>query len=420
MTNYARIGLVAALASMPLVGTAFAQNDFYSRDKYQAVADRSQPEYDPDPVRLGSIVVRSNAELSAISDSNIFADSEDEQSDTIIRAGVRANARTDWSNHEVSANVAAFRNNYLDFDDESNEDLRAGLDGRLDVTRSWSLSAGVGGVKRTEERISQANSTNLSEPIEIEAVSGRVGATYRNDRIRWATNVTVSESDFEDGEVSGGGDVFDQDFRDRTDVIGRTRLSYAISPNVAVFTQAEYTQREYDLDTGRDSTGYALYGGFDFELQALVRGDIAVGYFDEDKDSETLEDVSGLAVDGRVQWFPTQLTTVGFNAGRSVQDLGLVESSSATQTRFGARVDHELRRNIIVSGFASIRDEDYDDIDRTDEVLGYGISGTYKLNKNVHTEAFVRRTERDSSGADVTGDPSFEADVIGIVLRIFP
>ncbi|MEM6534015.1 MAG: outer membrane beta-barrel protein [Pseudomonadota bacterium] len=420
MSVLGRVGLLGAVAVVPLAGAAFAQDDFYSRNKYEAVRDRSQPDFDPEPVRVGSLIVRSNAEISAISDSNIFADSTDEQSDTIIRAGARANVRTDWSNHELSANASAFRNTYLDFDDESNEDLRAGLGGRLDVTRSWSFTANVDAAQRTEERVSQANAVSLDEPVEIETLSGRVGANYRNDRIRWDSSVRVSENDFQDGEVRDTDAVFDQDFRDNTAVVGRTRVSYAISPNVAVFTQAEYNTREYDLDTGRDSSGYALYGGFDFELDALVRGDVAVGYFDEDKDSDALEDVSGLAVDGRLQWFPTRLTTVGFNAGRSVQDLGLVESSSATQTRFGARVDHELRRNIIVSGFASIADEDYDDIDRTDEVLSYGISATYKLNKNVHTEAFARHTERDASGADISGDPNFEADVIGLVVRIFP
>jgi hypothetical protein len=157
-----------------------------------------------------------------------------------------------------------------------------------------------------------------------------------------------------------------------------------------------------------------------FELVSLIRGDIAVGYLNEEKDDAFFADVSGLSVDADMQWFPTRLTTVNFNAARRVVDVGAFNSPSALETRFGAGIDHELRRNILLSGYAGIATYDYEDTDRKDETLEFGASATYKMNKRVHWEVFARNRERDVSGSGVFGDPSYSQAQFGIGLKLYP
>ena len=428
MSKLKRVSLMSVAACALIAPVALGQgSDFFSRDKYESVRERAQPEFDPEPIRLGTFVVRSMGEAGLVSNDNVFATSGNEQSDIVARVGADVSGTTDWSVHALGFDASAYRNQYLDLSDESTTDLTARLRGRVDVTRAFSVGGAVFAEDRAEPRTDFVNAFGADRPIQYTRTGVQVDADYQSDRVRWNNSLTMSEENYEDSEALGTGLNIDQDYRDRTVLQGRSRLSYAVSPNLAVFGQGTFGQSEYDttqifagLPRSRDSSGYTISGGVDFELTALVRGDIAVGYLNEDKDDDFFADVSGLSVDAQMEWFPTRLTTVNFNAGRRVVDTGAFDSPSAVETRFGAGVDHELRRNIILSGYAGISNYEYEEIDRKDENLEFGAVATYKMNKRLHWEVFARNRDRDVSGTAVFGDPSYGQTQFGIGLKLFP
>ena len=428
MSKLKRVSLMSVAACALIAPVALGQgSDFFSRDKYESVRERAQPEFDPEPIRLGTFVVRSMGEAGLVSNDNVFATSGNEQSDIVARVGADVSGTTDWSVHAVGFDASAYRNQYLDLSDESTTDLTARLRGRVDVTRAFSVSGAVFAEDRAEPRTDFVNAFGADRPIQYTRTGVQADADYQSDRVRWNNSLTLSEENYEDSEALGTGLNIDQDYRDRKVTQGRSRLSYAVSPNLAVFGQGTFGQSEYDttqifggLPRSRDSSGYTISGGVDFELTALVRGDVAVGYLNEDKDDDFFADVSGLSVDAQMEWFPTRLTTVNFNAGRRVVDTGAFDSPSAVETRFGAGVDHELRRNIIFSGYAGISNYEYEEIDRKDENLEFGAVATYKMNKRLHWEVFARNRDRDVSGTAVFGDPSYGQTQFGIGLKLFP
>jgi hypothetical protein len=428
MSKLKRVSLMSVAACALIAPVAFGQgSDFFSRDKYESVRERVQPEFDPEPIRLGTFVVRSMGEAGLVSNDNVFATSGNEQSDIVARVGADVSGTTDWSVHALGFDASAYRNQYLDLSDESTTDLTARLRGRVDVTRAFSVGGAVFAEDRAEPRTDFVNAFGADRPIKYTRTGVQVDADYQSDRVRWNNRLAMSEENYEDSEALGTGLNIDQDYRDRKVTEGRSRLSYAVSPNLAVFGQGTFGQSEYDttqifggLPRSRDSSGYTISGGVDFELTALVRGDIAVGYLNEDKDDDFFADVSGLSVDAQMEWFPTRLTTVNFNAGRRVVDTGAFDSPSAVETRFGAGVDHELRRNIILSGYAGISNYEYEEIDRKDDNLEFGAVATYKMNKRLHWEVFARNRDRDVSGTAVFGDPSYGQTQFGIGLKLFP
>mgnify|MGYP003629968960 CR=1 FL=1 len=428
MSNFKRFCLLSVATGGILATSASAQGqNYYSREKYEAVLDRRQPAYDPEPIRLGAFLVDSSLNGSATYTDNVRATKNNKISDTILRIGADVAARTNWNVHEIGAEVSAYRSEYIDTGDESANDLRARLRGRLDVNRNISIGAAVFAQDIVESRTDLANAVALDAPVEYTRMGGSVDANYQSDRFRWYNVIEVSEENFKDGEQAGTGIIIDQDYRDNTVTSARSRLSYALSPNVAVYTQASVREQSYDQDQllggalrSRDSSGYTAVVGVDFELNSLIRGDVNVGYLSENKDDPFFKDVDGLSVDGRVQWFPTRLTTVGFNAGRRVVDIGLFESPSALQTTYGVRVDHELRRNIILSASADFATYDYQEINRSDDVSDYSLTAAYKMNRRVHLETFVRHLNRDSSGNSVFGSPSFDVNLVGVGIKLFP
>lgn len=428
MTDLKRLCLSSVAICAVAASVANAQGaDFYSRNKYTAVLDRGQPEFDPEPVRLGTFSVRSAAELGITYSDNIYVDSQNKDSGVIGRAGLTASGDTTWSVHALGFDVSARRNEYFDQGDESHNDLRARLRGRLDVTRSFSLGGMVYAEDRVEPRTDITNEFSPDKPISVSVQGARVDANYLNDRVRWTNSLGIRNEDYENGRQIGTGIPIDQIYRDRTVMDGRSRLSYAISPNLAVFGQVTYEDRDYDVlqvfsgvPRSRNSKGYTVAGGVDFELNALLRADIAVGYLKETKDDSFFDDVTGLSFDGRLQWFPTQLTTVTFTGNRRVTDTGLFNAPTTVESRVGVRADHELRRNIIVSASANYMQYEFGEIDRKDKSTDFELAATYKMNRRVHFNTFVNRADRDVSGVDVFGDPSYDVTTIGVGVRLFP
>lgn len=427
MAVYHRFCLMGAAACALSAPLAYAQaGDYYSRNKYTAVKERRQPDYDPAPKNVGAFLLHSELYAGLTATDNALSASTNEESDILLEAGVRARLVSNWNVHQIGASINASTRQYQDYSDESYDYVNTRVFGRLDVTNQIDLGAAAFFTDAAQSRTDPANVNNLSSPIEYTVTGLEGSANYRNDRVGWTNTVTLSQYDYEDGRTFAG-DPVDQDFRDRDDLTARTRLSYAVSPNLAVYGQASISDRSFDnlsLVDGalrsRDSTSTTFAVGTDFELTTLVRGDVNVGFFNDNKDDSYFADTDGLFVDGNLTWFPTQLTTVSFDGGRRVVDSGVIESPTAVLTNFRGQVDHELRRNIILSGYAATSTYELQEVDRSDDVLQFGLSGTYKMNRHVHLEAFAERRERDRSGNAALVDRSFDVNELGIVVRFFP
>jgi hypothetical protein len=428
MVDVKRFFLVGGAALAVVLPAAHGQSgSYYSRDKYVAAAERPQPEFDPAPVRLGAFEVNSSAEAGVSFSDNIFVLADDEEEGAIGSVALRASGTTLWSVNALGFDVLARRNEYSDQTDESNNELRAGLRGRLDISRSLSLSAGVFAEDKVEARADAANSFGADKPIGVAAQGGNIDLNYVNDRVRWTNQLTVRDENFEDGRQAGTGLSVDQDYRDRLTLRGRTRLAYALSPDLAVFGQVALEERSYDnLQTiggasrSRDSEAYALSAGIDFELPVLVRGDLSIGYLNETKEDSFFKDFSGLSFDGQAAWFPTELTTVTFNGSRRIVDIGLFNAPTALESRLSVRIDHELLRNVLLSVRASDINQDFEEIDRSDERIELGAGATYRMSRKVHLNAFLDFSERDASGRDTTGELSYKVTTVGAGIRLFP
>ncbi|MEO0466077.1 MAG: outer membrane beta-barrel protein [Pseudomonadota bacterium] len=412
----------AVLAVQPVASAQQNDAGFFQRDRYQAVNERYQEDFDPEPVRLGTFVATPSLELGAESNDNVFADEANEESDIIVRIMPTVDLRSDWSRHELGGRVQIEHNEYTDLDSESATNARGELRGRLDVSREVDFNGTVFATDEVEARRSVANLDVFEEPVNFQTVGARTQARWTRDRLRARAGYEVTDYSYDDVPLVGGGSA-DNSERDYTFHRVRSRVSYAVSPDVALFGQVSATQRNYSEQVlvdgtleNRDADGVSIEVGANFELPQLIRGDVAIGYLEDDKESDVFADIDGLSVEAEVQWFPTRLTTVTFDAGRNVIDPGLATSGSATATDFGVRVDHELRRNVVLFAEGGLRTRDYEDIDRDDDLTDLRLGATYKLNKRFHLDGYVARYDRDSNNPQ----GEFEQNILGLALRVFP
>ena len=403
-----------ALGAMLATDTAMAES-LFTRDRNVSVLQRDRSEYDAPGIRAGSFIIKPKVDLMAGYSDNVFAVSEDvspefgDREDYYFILRPSARIQSDWNRHSLSGGTYVEAWKHDEFDENNVVNYGAFADGRLDVRRQMALVAG-GSYDLLHEGRKATNTAFLSvDPVEYERASIYGGIEQELGRIRYRGRLNYRDFDFEDAEDFVTGAEIDQDFRDREETSVLLQAGYAVTRDSSVFLRGTYTERNYDTLTpgglNRDSQGYTISAGVDFDITRLARGSVAVGYLQEEFDDPALETIDGLSVDGAVEWFPTEVLTARLLASRDVRASALAETGGYIASDISAGLDYELRRNIILSATAGYGESDYQDIDRTEERYGINLAGQYLINRYLRTKLEYTYEQQEVDNAATA--PSF-------------
>ncbi|MGH7020352.1 MAG: outer membrane beta-barrel protein, partial [Brevundimonas sp.] len=144
---------------------------------------------------------------------------------------------------------------------------------------------------------------------------------------------------------------------------------------------------------------------------------VGVGYLDQSFDNDTYGSISGLSTRVRLEYFPTQLLTIGATADRSVGDSGAIGSAGFMSSAVQFTADYELRRNVIIEGRVGFINEDYDVIDRQNDRWTAGVRGTYLINRRLGVTAGYEYESRRSSGIDRINDFNTSRFMVSLVAQ---
>jgi hypothetical protein len=401
--------------------------NMFARDRNVSVMQRQHPGYEALGVREGAFMLWPKLNANAEYNSNIFATESDKVADTIFHVAPEVDLSSNWSRHSLQAYARGVFNQYAQNSDQNTNDYSVGAIGQLDVLRSAQVNSGLDYSRYTEPRTS-AGSEGEPFPVQYTLASAYLSGARTFNRLRLSGRFDWKKFDYQNRTGN-----FPQDDRDRTLMIGTVRADYAVSPDTAVFVEVAGNDRDYRLSSSpivsgspefpnfinRDSHGVEFLAGANFELAALVRGEIGLGYMKQNYKDSAFHDYSGLGARAQVEWFPTQLATVTFTGSRTVEDSAIIGSSSYIATNLGAQVDYELLRNLIISANASYGDNDYKGVDRTDKMYGGGVSANYLLNRNVGLSLAYNHLKQDSSGTDASVSvANFSVDKVAVTLTL--
>jgi hypothetical protein len=105
------------------------------------------------------------------------------------------------------------------------------------------------------------------------------------------------------------------------------------------------------------------------------------------------------------------------SADRAVGDAADPRASGYLTTDVGAEVDHELRRNIILTAKVSYGRDEYKGIQRTDDRWNARIGATYLLNRNVGVSIHYDYLDISSSGGDRINSYKVNQLLVSLVLQ---
>lgn len=403
--------LVAAtgLGAMLICDTALAQS-LFTRDRNVSVLQRPRPEYDPQGIRAGSFIIRPKLETYLGWSDNVFAiqkeDNEQfgEQDDYyfILRPSVRA--ESDWSRHAVVLGAYVEATRHADFDENDVFNGGAFADGRLDIKRNLAVVGGASYDVLHESR-KMTNTAFLSEyPVRYDLGASYLGVEHELGRIRYRGRLNYKSFDYDDAESFLTGAPIDQDYRDREEYSVLLQGGFAVTRDASAFLRGTYRRREYDMLApgllDRDSDGYKLETGIDFDITRLMRGSVAIGYMQEEFDDPAFDTIDGVSLDGGIEWFPSERATVRLEAGRDVLASPLADAGGYIASDALVGVDYELFRNIILSATAGYGTDDYENVDREAERYGASLGATWLINRLLSAGVTYTYENQDVSGVD--------------------
>ncbi len=364
----------------------------------QTVADRAQPEYDPIGVRLGSFVLFPQFAVTARHDDNVYFDTE-ARTDWVAVFSPTLRLESDWSNHRLSVDAGADVKRYNRLYQEDAERLWLDALGRLDITRDTKLTLQASTLTDRESRGSPDDAFG-EEPAKYRQNTTRLSFEHRPGRLFLQGHGQFRTLDYDDVRTSSGATINNDD-RDRDETELSLTVGYEITPQYDAFVRYVRGKRDYDAavdDAGRnrDSTSDALLFGVALDISGVVQGEVALGAQRYDYDDSRFDDTTSATAEGLIYWHLTPLTSATFQIARSIGETTATGSSGYVSDTLGAKVEHELLRNLLLEASATFSRADYEEIDRSDDTWRWTISGEYRLDRNVFFGAGFEREVRSS------------------------
>lgn len=424
MKRFLLLAASVAALNLAMAPAGFAQEAAagFDRGRNQSVSERPRPEFDPAGVQVRAWMLRPELVSEVGFNDNVFAEENNEDSDIYLSLRPRLAGESTWSRHGARFAVGAERTFFNDT--PKNDEFSPYAEGelRLDVGRDGAISLGGRTANESEGRTSPDQPAAALSPVEVDVNEVFLAARYAFNRIRVSGRVVSRDLDYEDA-LSAAGVVLDQDDRDRTEREFVLRGEYALSPSLALIAEGGANTREYDLNppavaVNRESNGRFYSVGANFDVTRLARGEVTIGYLEQEYKDASIGDIDGLALNARLDWFPTDRTTVALTARRAVAETGLTQAAGAEQTEFGVRVDHELRRNVILTGALSGGARDYQGIDREDDLRRGELSVRYLVNRRVELRAGYALETQSSEGAARDRDFDVGTGFVALALRL--
>lgn len=367
------------------------------------VTERQRPEYLPQGARVGSFRFLPEVAAEELFNDNIYATKNAKKSDSITIIKPKLALRSDWKNNALNFLVKSAHGIYADHNDENYNDYLLQADGRVDVTRNTRLAALASYSGNHEERGSPNDVGTQKDPVEFKVRTLQAEAFHRINRVKLDAIYSNQDFKYDDGQTTAGVKT-DNAIRDRLDneIVGR--ISYEATPTTDVFVQGTYINHDYNNRSNRDSQGYGLYGGLRGDITGKLFGDIYAGYIAQNYDSATYKDYSGFGFGMNGYWNITGMTTLTANLGREVQETRIPGAASYVETRAHLNLDHELRRNIILSLNGGYDRDEYQGINRDDDIWVFGGGVKYLVNHHFQLYANYNHIDRNSNlnGNDYT------------------
>ena len=360
------------------------------------VMSRSRPEYDAIGFNLGGFTAFPEVSARVGYDGNVIGQTN---SGGDVYGGVRGSVRlaSDWGTNALEVTGFVDERAYAKFTSESGVTYRLRVRGRLDISRDTALTLGAEHERAFVQRGNTSELLATLRPTRFNLTEGIVGLSQNFGRLQTQIRGTIGKYDFEDAQTPDGLPL-DQQYRDNVAYRGEANVGYAFASGPVAFVSVSRELRRYRIaraPLGRDSNVWEVLGGLRGELTPLISGSIGLGYIHVDFAAPGLQSRGAFSFDGNLDYAITELTTINLNGRRYFQNVASPTSAGGLATELELGVDHELLRNVILSGMVSYRSTEYSELSTTSRSYGATAGARWLIDRHLRTNATLGYSQRE-------------------------
>lgn len=362
------------------------------------VATRPRPEYDPIGQRIGSFLLLPSLTAALSYDDNVLAQPTNGRGDGLIQLSPQLGFVSGWTRHQLNGLLTTRLDRFFDIESENVEAVDMRLAGRLDIGEADVLTLQPF-FSRDGERRTDAEARNTGSRALFQDYGGDI--SYKADFNRFVSTSTLrlAKLDYET--------ALDRD-RDRENTTATQRFAYLFSPRLNVFLQTSYDIETYAVNgSGRNNDTWTNLVGSAFDINSIIVGELGIGVLRQSYNDTRVQDEVGLALNGRLVWNPTQLTSVIVGASRADNPTRLVlarpsgaqTGSARIDTLASAEIQHELRHDILLRAQYSFESNDYVGLGAgAQDSHTIGMTARYFATRSLFFDVAYNRTSRSALG----------------------
>jgi hypothetical protein len=371
------------------------------------VLDRPHPELEPLGIQAGSMMLFPALTTSIGYTSNVYGSTTGAVAGGFATEKPEVALISQWSRNFLEFIGSGDIKRYFDQParNETGYDIRA--DGRLDFGTGDNIVGLVHRKRGYEEQYSGTFPQNSAGAIGFNQTDATVRGTLELNRLRLIGSGRINDLVFSPSRTLSN-QLLDERYRNRTEYHAAVRMEYAFNPDIAAFTEASFVRSDYRIALAgqplrnNNATRFLVGGNFDFGR--LVRGTIGVGYEKHEYDLSFYLPIRGIAFDAQLQWLPTDLTTVNFQATRKVEDAINANSPGYFASLAQLRIDHELLRYVQLFAETTYERDSFVAITRRDRQYSFHAGATYSVGRHFKLIPSAWYIDRASVGTPV-GQP---------------
>lgn len=379
-----------------------------------SVLERKRPLYDAVGIKSGGFTIFPTFSAGAGATTDAVPGGED------VFGWVRAAAvaRSDWSRHELVFDGFANHRAYATYSSEDGTSWLARARGRLDVHGRDRFTAQLSSERIVESRGTIGEFVGTNRPVRLTRNSAELGGHAERGRFTGQFHLEYSKLDYDEG--SAGGPAIVPGRRDSDIYRAEVELGYQFSGPRSLFLSVGRSARRYDVASAplRDSNEIEVLGGIQGEITPLISGRLSVGYVWIDFLDPSVSSRGAVAVDARLQYLFTELTTISLNARRTTRNVASPTSPLAIVTDFRLGADHELLRNLILSASAVYQTADFSEGLGNQTLVGADFKANWLVSPRWRASFGLGAVRRRSS--NLPNDRDFDAvtATVGVTFQL--
>jgi hypothetical protein len=356
----------------------------------ETVTSRFRPEFSASGVRFGEFYWFPTAELDGSYNSNIFATTTAPSSDWITTLAPSFALTSIFPRATLNLSGSAALQEYATHSSQNTQSGTFSVNGAYPVSAGGTIS---GNAQVSHPYIAYGSptspsATTIAEPVTYWNYTASTGYQQSGRRFSYGVNLAVNAAQYNAAPLVGGG-VSPQSSQNAIIPDVSVNAGYEIAPDYQGFVRIDGSRYSYLRSTAASFTTYSANFGLRISPRHLIFGNVYAGYLFQNSGQSTIGS-SFPDYGGELVWTVTTLTTLTFDGVRTFYTgtpavngtltIGAAGNGYLAST-VGARADHELLRNLLLTLNATYENDNFQGITRTDSVLSATAGCTYFVNR---------------------------------------